>query len=195
VILDDAFHRTELPKDLDILLLDAKRPFGTGRLLPYGTLREPAPSIARAGAIIFTRAEGSTPPPETDGLTGDAPVFFARHEPGSLSGRDGKTVSANFLEGKDVVLFSGIARPESFERTAVELGLDPAISFRFDDHHDYSFDDIEGMLAESREGSVYVTTGKDWIKAAPLFPGDAEILRLDVRMEIPGIEELLAPVL
>ncbi len=58
VILDDAFQRISLPKDLDILLLDARRPFGSEALLPAGTLREPPSAVSRAGAIVFTRAEG-----------------------------------------------------------------------------------------------------------------------------------------
>jgi tetraacyldisaccharide 4'-kinase len=195
VILDDAFHRTELRKDLDILLLDACRPFGDGRLLPYGTLREPASSASRAGAVVFTRSTGRSMPQEASGLIGDTPVFFARHVPVSLTGRSGESVPAGKAGGFRIVLFSGIARPASFEATAVEFGLDPSVSFRFDDHHAYTGQDIGKMIREAGEGAVFVTTEKDWGKVAAIFPESTKLLRLDMKMEITGMEDLLKPVL
>ncbi len=195
VILDDAYHRTTLPKDLDILLLDAENPFADGRLLPYGTLREPESAVSRAGAVIFTRANDRSVPEEAARYVKDTPVFFARHLPASLSGRGGDRFEASDLEGAKVVLFSGIARPESFERTAIEYGLDPAVSFRFDDHHAYTAQDIEEMIEEAGAGSVFITTEKDWGKVTGLFPEGTKVLRLDMKMEIDGMEELLKPVL
>ncbi len=195
VILDDAFQRTSLPKDLDILLLDARRPFGSGSLLPAGTLREPPSAASRAGAIVFTRAEGEEIPPEAARVIEGKPVFFARHLPVALRRRDGEAVEPRSLSGSRVVLFSGIARPGSFEKTAVEFGLDPVVSYRFDDHHRYSREDVEGMIGECGSESVFVTTGKDWSKAAVLFPEGADLLRLDVEMEIREIRRLLEPVL
>jgi tetraacyldisaccharide 4'-kinase len=195
VILDDAFHRSELRKDLDILLLDAERPFGNGRLLPYGTLREPASSASRAGAVVFTRAIDTSVPGEAAGPIGDTPVFFARHMPVSLSGQGGESISIEELGGSNIVLFSGIARPWSFEKTAVGSGLDPDISFRYDDHHAYTEHDIMEMIEEAGAESVFITTEKDWAKALPHFPGGTRLLRLDMRMEISGMEDLLEPVL
>ena len=195
VILDDAYHRTSLPKDLDVLLLDAARPFADGRLLPYGTLREPESAVSRAGAVIFTRASDRAVPVEAARYVKDTPVFFARHLPVSLAGRGDERVETAGLAGADITLFCGIARPESFERTAIEYGLDPAVSFRFDDHHDYTAHDIVEMIEEVGTGSVFVTTEKDWGKVTALFPEGTRLLRLDMKMEVEGMEELLKPVL
>jgi tetraacyldisaccharide 4'-kinase len=195
VILDDAFHRTSIQKDLDILLLDAKRPFGDGRLLPYGTLREPASEVMRAGAIVFTRALDRSVPVEAARFVVGKPVFFARHEPVSLCGRNGERLSAADLAGSKVALFSGIARPVSFENTAIDFGLDPDVSFRYDDHHEYTCSDIAGMLEECVQGTVFITTGKDLAKASSLFPDRTILLVLEMNMEIGGIEALLEPVL
>ena len=41
LILDDAFQHRSLFRDIDIVLIDAARPFGNGFLLPRGPLREP----------------------------------------------------------------------------------------------------------------------------------------------------------
>ncbi|MDD3642767.1 MAG: tetraacyldisaccharide 4'-kinase [Candidatus Krumholzibacteria bacterium] len=195
IILDDAFHRTELEKDLDILLLDHRRPFGNGRLLPGGELREPPSAARRADAIVFTRACGSSVPAEAAPHLGAAPVFFARHLPAGLTGRDGRPVDVSSVSGRPVVLFSGIARHDSFEDLAREAGLDPAVSVRFDDHHRYRADDADLIVSQEGAGAVFVTTGKDWEKALRAMPSSVEILRLGMRMEIEGIERLLAPVI
>jgi tetraacyldisaccharide 4'-kinase len=195
LILDDAFHRTELPKDLDILLLDAQKPFGNGRLLPYGSLREPANSVARAGAVVFTRASDRTVPEDAVRFTDNKPVYFSKHIPVSLSDARGIKRESADLAGERVALFSGIARPASFESTAEEFGLAPEVSFRFDDHHEYSTADAEGMIEECTPGTIFVTTAKDWGKVQSIFPAEARLLKLDMEMEIVDIEELLAPVL
>ncbi len=56
IILDDGFQHIQLQRDLDIVLLDYKRPFGNGKLLPLGRLRETPDEIKkRTDIIIFTR--------------------------------------------------------------------------------------------------------------------------------------------
>jgi tetraacyldisaccharide-1-P 4'-kinase len=75
LILDDGFQYWRLEKDVEIVLVDATAPFGPspsrrhnrvrvpadpfgpGRLLPAGTLREPRPHLDRADLIWITRSE------------------------------------------------------------------------------------------------------------------------------------------
>ncbi|MDQ1330137.1 MAG: tetraacyldisaccharide 4-kinase, partial [Thermodesulfobacteriota bacterium] len=55
ILLDDGFQHRKLFRDIDLLLLDSRRPFGNSRLLPRVVLREPAVSIKRSDAFILTR--------------------------------------------------------------------------------------------------------------------------------------------
>ncbi|MBU6174878.1 MAG: tetraacyldisaccharide 4'-kinase, partial [Planctomycetes bacterium] len=48
LLLDDGFQHRRIGRDLDIVLLDAREPFGFGHLLPRGLLREPLRSLKRA---------------------------------------------------------------------------------------------------------------------------------------------------
>ncbi len=48
IVLDDGFQHRRLGRDLDIVLIDALRPFGYEHLLPRGLLREPLSGLARA---------------------------------------------------------------------------------------------------------------------------------------------------
>lgn len=191
LLLDDAYHTVSLAKDADILLLDAERPFGNGRLLPLGTLREPPGAAARADAVIFTRAQGETAPAEAERFVRGKPVFFARHEPVDLLARSGAPRALSLLEGRNVVLFSGIARPASFEGAARALGARPAAAYRYGDHHRYTRGDIARMVGEGGAEALYLTTEKDWYKAMGLFPTGVEVLALRVRMRIAAPEGAL----
>lgn len=55
-LLDDGYQHRRIARDVNILLLDANSPFGNGRLLPSGNLREPLPAVARADVVLVTRA-------------------------------------------------------------------------------------------------------------------------------------------
>lgn len=55
-ILDDGFQHRQLHRDLDIVLCDHRSPFGNGKLLPAGPLREPATSLGRADVVLRSHA-------------------------------------------------------------------------------------------------------------------------------------------
>ncbi len=73
LLLDDGFQHRQLHRDVDIVTIDATRPFDTGQLLPVGTLREPVTALRRADIILLTRTDSigrrdiSVPIPETSG--------------------------------------------------------------------------------------------------------------------------------
>jgi len=52
IVLDDGFQHHRLRRDLDIVVVDAVRPFGNGQLLPAGHLREPPGALGRAGLLV-----------------------------------------------------------------------------------------------------------------------------------------------
>jgi tetraacyldisaccharide 4'-kinase len=57
VILDDGFQHLPLKRDVNILLVDARTPFGNGWLFPRGALREPLDQVKRADAVILTKVD------------------------------------------------------------------------------------------------------------------------------------------
>jgi len=60
LIMDDGFQHRRLARDLDIVAIDATQPFGFGKMLPAGLLREPVGSLKRAGAAVITRCDQVT---------------------------------------------------------------------------------------------------------------------------------------
>ena len=61
LLLDDGFGHRRLKRDADIVLLNALDPFGGGRLLPAGNLRERTSALARADLVLITHADQVTP--------------------------------------------------------------------------------------------------------------------------------------
>ena len=59
-VMDDAFQYWRLKKDLDVVLIDAACPFGGGRLLPRGLLRETPRQLRRAHVLVLTNAHRLT---------------------------------------------------------------------------------------------------------------------------------------
>ena len=57
VILDDGFQHLPLKRDVNLLLVDSRAPFGNGWLFPRGALREPLEQANRADALILTKAD------------------------------------------------------------------------------------------------------------------------------------------
>ena len=184
LLLDDGFQNLDIRKDVDILLLDWSRPFGDGRLVPAGTLRERVHAVERADVVLFTRAREQTVPPDAVPAIGDARVFFADHEAVSLIMRDGSREPPSLLAGRRVALYSGVARPESFEALVERTGAEPAVSFRFIDHHRYRTEDILRMLGDAPTGAFFATTEKDWLKSKHLFPDSIDVGAVEIRMKI-----------
>jgi tetraacyldisaccharide 4'-kinase len=85
IILDDAFQHRKLHRDINVLLLDAQRPFGNNHLLPRGPLREQEAGVKRADMIVFTRADEkgnkTRQEKELERSLPRIPFFRATHKP------------------------------------------------------------------------------------------------------------------
>ena len=191
ILLDDAFQNKSIKKDIDILLLDYNKPFANGKILPMGMLRERPEAAHRADVIVFTRVEGDKIPSEVLRFTTGKKVFYSRHEFSVIYGHKGKIVRPTALKHNNVVLYSGIAFPLSFEGMVKREICDPIASFRYSDHHPYNSEDIESMIKKVGKNTVFLTTEKDWFKTNELFPEQVEVLAVKMEMVIKGIEELL----
>ena len=176
LILDDGFQFWQLGRDLDIVLLDARRPFGNGFPLPRGLLREPKRHLRRAGIVVATRA-GGLMPAEREALTAqvsalapDAPFFFADHcAAGLVPAADllAPIQPLAGLRGRRVYAASAIAQPQSFVETLTrEVGAEVVGHQEWADHHKISMADARAVLAAAaRAGAeALVMTEKDAVK-------------------------------
>jgi tetraacyldisaccharide 4'-kinase len=171
LICDDAFQHRQIRRDINIVLLDAQRPFGNGHLLPRGGLREPLSGLRRADCLMLTRDEQSrTLHPEIERLaSGGIPVFRAVHRLREIViPSKNEHLAPGALAGKKVCAFSGIARPESFRRVLQEAGADILSFIDFPDHHPYNRSDLK-FLEDSfcpLGADFCLTTEKDAVRLA-----------------------------
>ena len=192
IVLDDGFQHRRLARDVDIVLVDALRPFGLpwrgddapAYLLPRGLLREPPGGLARASACVVTRSDQVEPQrlARLEALLAAAapalPVLLARHAPTALVAPDGERFEPARIAGREVELVSGIGNASGFEETVRSLGAHVVSHRRFADHHAYVGGDLTGL---GRGGRAIVTTAKDAVKLGELLP-NAFVLEIELRI-------------
>ena len=173
-ILVDGFQHLELKRDLDLVLIDARSPFGNCRILPAGPLREPVDQLQRADAFIITRAGIGDAAKRSGEILEkrfpSIPIFSADHQPVKLIfPHRNEYRSPDFLKDKRVLAFAGIAYPETFRETLINLGTAPVYFKGFRDHHRFKREEIEDLILKAEKvGADYIlTTEKDWVKIAP----------------------------
>jgi tetraacyldisaccharide 4'-kinase len=202
LILDDAFQHRRLFRDLDLVLVDALDPWGGGRLLPRGLLREPRSALRRAGAVILTRAD-QCPPADKARLIGeirsfgrDEPPIEAVFRPVGLENSAGAHAAIDSLD--PVVAFCGIGNPDGFRRTLIDAGITQIAAFRaFRDHHHYTEADLADLAqwAIEHRATAFVTTQKDLVKIPRERLGDLPLWAVSIRAEFTAGEERLAALL
>lgn len=200
IILDDGFQHRRLHRDLDIVLVDAVNPFGYGRLLPSGLLREPPEALERADIVVVTNADAGR---DVDSAirairqyAPAAPIAKAVHRPVSLIDVTNEDrVGLERLTGRRLLAVSGIANPSRFEAMLGRLGARVAAHQIFPDHHRYTSADLEfiGRAAKDSGASMVVTTEKDMVKLAHLDIAqvDAPLYALSIFFELLEGTELL----
>ena len=202
-VLDDGFQYWELKRDLDIVLVDSRIPFGNGSLFPRGVLREPKSSLKRAHVVVFTKVDKrivdlNALRAELKAINPELIFMEARHRPLYVYDMKIKTnADTAFLKNKNVVLLSSIGDPKYFKETVKGLGANVAASLIFKDHHDYNKKDIDNIVkvCATRTFDFILTTEKDAVKLSRLGLSIANytVMVLVVDMEITeGRENLIA---
>lgn len=204
LILDDGFQHRRLAREVDIVLIDALRPWGYGHLLPRGLLREPPSALRRADLVVITRVDLISPGERaslerTIGRFTAAPVATGRFAPTSLIGGGGLKVRPRDLGRVRAAAFCGLGNPQGFAATLRQFGLDvPAGRFRtFPDHHRYTPADLNdvGRWATAAGADALVTTRKDRVKIAADRLGGVPLLTVDIRFEPVHRSELFDTIL
>ena len=186
-ILDDGFQHLRLQRRLDILLLDSGRPFGNGRTLPAGLLREPCSAAERADIIIYTRCSGG----EELSHFPEKPACRAFHHLVGVTPLKGWEMRPfDTLKGSRGVAFAGIADPAAFFHDLEEEGLTLAAVLPFPDHCRYGEGEMREILhAAQQSGADYlITTEKDGVKLGSYrdILGNAYAAVLEMWVADPG---------
>jgi len=190
LLLDDGFQYWDLRgRRHDVVLVDRQQPFGNERLLPRGTLREPPSHIARANTIFITKSDGQTAElrRRIAQFNPTAAIIECVHNPLYLEDVfSGQRHELDFLKGRKVASLSGIAQPESFEKSLVQLGAELVYSKRFADHHRFTQQEVLNAINRSkkRQAELIITTQKDAVRFPKLARRDLPVLFMRVEIKI-----------
>jgi len=167
IVLDDAFQHRAIERDLDIVVVDARKDFPGERLLPSGMRREWFSGLRRAGLIAFSRAAPGADPSWAGEIArwSGAPAFAYRTViTGFATLPGGEPVESGRLAGKRVLAFSGIGSHEAFVASLVAQGVNVVAEKHFRDHHRYSARDLDAVLESARGAEACMTTEKDMVR-------------------------------
>ena len=161
IILDDGFQYRKLRRDFEIILLSNHDPFGKGRFLPFGFLRDD-PKRMRKADVLFVKDR-------------DFHLTLRR-----ITNEKGDIFPT--LQGWKVGIFSGIAHPTSFKKIVTSSGATIVSEWSLADHALASANRLNrfAKVCKALEASALVTTEKDFVKGPKtLLP----ILCLEVGIE------------
>lgn len=183
LVMDDGFQHRRLRRDVDIVAMDATCPFGYGRLLPGGLLREPVSSLKRADAVVITRFDQADPEnvkivaEKIKNIKPDIEIAKAVHRPVGAVLMKNQKISLEELKKKKIFAFCGIGNPEAFLKMLNQLGMDVVGSKIFNDHHEFTDEDTRDIFSQAElvGADIIISTQKDWVKTALLTMEDERI--------------------
>lgn len=159
VVCDDGLQHYRLARDIEIEVIDGRRRYGNGRLLPAGPLREPPERAANCHFRVVNlgaddTAGASAREEETAGPTrassengasagiefGEWPMRLRVADAQPMLG--GRPRSLATFAGQRVHAVAGIGHPERFFRMLRDSEI-AVVPHAFADHHHYSAEDFQ----------------------------------------------------
>tara|TARA_R110000744_G_scaffold68920_6_gene140094 strand:- start:1358 stop:2419 length:1062 start_codon:yes stop_codon:yes gene_type:complete len=180
IIADDGLQHYRLARDFEFVVIDGKRLFGNGLLLPAGPLREPTSRIARADCVIVNGLSTWQKQVSAFALPVLTMVLKANQVINVKSGESvdlDTFLAQNLAKDKRINAIAGIGDPQRFFNTLEQVGFTLSSVKGFIDHQAFSVHDLEQFSSEI----PLLMTEKDAVKCASFaqehywyLPVDAE---------------------
>ncbi|RCL00232.1 MAG: tetraacyldisaccharide 4'-kinase [Candidatus Tokpelaia sp. JSC188] len=158
ILMDDGFQSRCLYPDYALMVVDATRNFGNGKIFPSGPLRAPM-SVQLAytnGILIIGHGDDDYTVPCATYL--ERPVYHAILKP----------YANRRVFGREFLAFAGIANPNKFFSSIKEMGGIVKQQRIFSDHHFFNKYDIEDIVESARVHKLSLaTTAKDYVRLEP----------------------------
>ncbi|MBK9215258.1 MAG: tetraacyldisaccharide 4'-kinase [Chloracidobacterium sp.] len=190
-VLDDGFQHRRAKRDVDIVCIDATSPFGGGKMLPAGRLREPLENLSRADVIVITRSDLveniSDLRSQVSNCAPGAAVFESRTKINGFTTLDGAPAES---PDRPVFGFCGLGNPEGFLEQLRRADMQLAGTKVFADHYWYSQHDVDEVAQAARSvgADVLITTAKDAVSLSE-FKFEMPCLVVGIEVVIERSEE------
>jgi len=173
-ILDDGFQDFSIKKDFSILCFNSKQLFGNGFIIPSGPLREDIRSIKRADCIFINGDKNVEFENKIKKINKNIKIFYSKY----------KIINLDKLKNKKIIAFAGIGNPSNFFELLKEKNINVVKTYSFPDHHNYSNQELENIIKDSKEDSaLIVTTEKDYSRMNEELKLICECVNVDLEIE------------
>ena len=198
LILDDGFQHLQLARDADIVLIDAMNPFGGGRLLPSGFMREPKTALRRADAVVITRSSRAPAVEATVRRETNTPIFYARPQLESVrlvasaaAKADQSELDLASARKRKWFVFCGVGNPAAFVADLREWGFQVCGPRFFRDHHRYTQAEIDLLTAQARAAGAdgLLCTEKDCFNLGAVTSFTLETAFCRISMQVDRTDE------
>jgi tetraacyldisaccharide 4'-kinase len=197
LVLDDGFQHRTLAKDLEILVVQGRAPWGNARVFPRGMLREPLAGLSRAHAIVVTNPGGAGP---VEAVTATVRRFnptaavlaASYHHQDAIETQSGRRVPVAELTGRRLMAFAGLGSPQGFGDTLDAAGIRRVAFAEFPDHHWFTPADLRELVRDARTAGAQglITTEKDWVRLRDLPPSPMPLWVLPVRLVLDSGQDI-----
>lgn len=167
LVSDDGLQHRALPRDVEVVVVDARRAFGNRQLLPAGPLREPLSRLPTVDQLWIC-GDGALPAglPAAPATASPVRVALGLAAAARSLARPAETRPLATFAGGGVVAVAGIAAPERFFGMLAAVGID-AVAEPWPDHHAF----VAGDLQHLRQRTVLMTE-KDAVKCISFAAAD-----------------------
>lgn len=175
VLCDDGLQHYRLQRDVEIAVVDGKRGFGNGWLLPAGPLREPPGRLQTVDAQVVN---GIDPQPGQYAMRLGGAVFH------NLCNPEQTATAGDFQHLRNHAV-SGIGNPQRYFDSLQQLGI-LCTPHAFPDHHPYT----RGDLAFADCDAILMTE-KDAVKCTEFADPRYWVLRVDAQIAPALLDHIL----
>lgn len=184
IIMDDGFQSARIHIDYALIVIDARRGLGNGRVIPAGPLRAPlAEQFLHVTSLLRIGDGDAADPAIRLAARAGRPVVEARLQP----------LEPQKFSGRRMLAFAGIGNPGKFFASLEETGAELVETRLFPDHHAFCEEDVADLAALAAEkGLDLVTTSKDAVRlqtgsaAMRAFAERVLVLEIEVVFDPPG---------
>lgn len=168
LVSDDGLQHYALQRDVELVVVDGKRLYGNGCLMPAGPLREPIWRLNDVDAVIINGGEA-------DPWEEEYPMRLHGQDFRRLSQPSDVAHTQDFL-GKRLHAIAGIGHPARFFDHLRSMGL-IVIEHPYPDHHRFSAADLQITDADA-----ILMTEKDAVKCLSFAPENAWYLPVEAEI-------------
>ena len=184
ILSDDGLQHYRLPRDIEIVLVDALRSFGNGQCLPAGPLREPVSRLMDVDFVISNVSSTDNSLKASHKLSIVPTLLKHLSSGGVIDVTTGIAKQNDWKAGYKVHAVAGIGNPQRFVQSLEQVGFEVELH-AWPDHHGFN---CKEFIFE--DDLPVIITAKDAVKCTELKNDNIWVLEVSAQPDESFLDEL-----